>query len=105
MAEGPRNILICSCEDTMPLDTGAIKRGCRGANVLTGRQLCRAELEKFRTAVAAGVAAHGRLHAGGAAVFRAGRRPSDATITYVNVRETAGWSTDAAARRAPRWRR
>ena len=50
MADSPRTILICSCEDTMPLDAGAIARGCRGAKVLTGRQLCRAELERFRTA-------------------------------------------------------
>ena len=53
MAERPRNILICSCEDTMPLDGDAVRRGCRGAEVIEGRQLCRAELERFR-AVAAG---------------------------------------------------
>src|SRR5437016_986241 len=50
MADRPPKILICSCEDTMPLDKSAVERGCRGANVLTTRQLCRAELEKFRTA-------------------------------------------------------
>ena len=54
MAESPRKVLICSCEDTMPLDAGAIKRGCRGASVLTAHQLCRAELDKFRAAAAAG---------------------------------------------------
>ncbi len=96
MAEGPRKILICSCEDTMPLDTGAIKSGCRGADVLTGRQLCRAELDRFRTAVAAGVP----LTVGctqEAPLFSELAEDSDATVTYVNVRETAGWSTDAAA--------
>src|SRR5262245_25609327 len=54
MAERPPSILICSCEDTMPLDGAAVKRGCRGAEVLTAHQLCRAELEKFRAAVAGG---------------------------------------------------
>ena len=53
MADTPRTVLICSCEDTMPLDAAAVKRGCRGANVLTGRQLCRAELDKFRAAAGA----------------------------------------------------
>ena len=53
MAERPPSILICSCEDTMPLDAAAVKRGCRGAEVLTGRQLCRAELDKFRAAAGA----------------------------------------------------
>jgi len=52
MAEHPRNILICSCEDTIPLDAEAVKRGCRGATVSTAQQLCRAELDKFRAAAA-----------------------------------------------------
>ena len=40
----------------MPLDTDAVRRGCRGAKVETAGQLCRAELERFRAAVAAGEA-------------------------------------------------
>jgi hypothetical protein len=54
MADRPPKILICSCEDTMPLDGAAVQRGCRGAELLTARQLCRAELEKFRAAAASG---------------------------------------------------
>src|SRR5262245_6084143 len=42
------NILICSCEDTIPLDADAVRRGCKGAQVTTARQLCRAELDRFR---------------------------------------------------------
>src|SRR5262245_66114886 len=52
MAEGPRTILICSCEDTMPLDGEAVRRACRSAEVVEGRQLCRAELDRFRKAAA-----------------------------------------------------
>jgi hypothetical protein len=52
MADRPRQILICSCEDSMPLDVEAVKRGCRGAEVSTARQLCRGEREKFRAAAA-----------------------------------------------------
>src|SRR5690242_12495751 len=52
MAERPRKILICSCEDTIPLDGGRVERACRGADVLAGRQLCRAELERVRDAAA-----------------------------------------------------
>ena len=37
-----------------------------------------------------------RLHAGGAAVLRGRRRARPARSAFVNVRETAGWSTDAA---------
>ena len=52
MAERPRTILICSCEDTMPLDGEAVRRACRDTVVIEGRQFCRAELERFRKAAA-----------------------------------------------------
>ena len=53
MAE-KRTILVCSCEDTMPLDADALARGCRGAELKTANQLCRAEIERFRAAAAGG---------------------------------------------------
>ncbi len=98
MAERPRKILICSCEDTMPLDGEAVRRVCRGAEVIEGRQFCRAELERFR-----------KLAAGGepltvactqeAPLFDevAGEIKDAAELTFVNIRETAGWSKDAKA--------
>ena len=54
MADGPRKILICSCEDTMPLDAEAVRRACRGAEVVAGRHLCRAELARVQNALAGG---------------------------------------------------
>ena len=90
-----RTILVCSCEDTMPLDADALKRGCRGAEVKQAHQLCRAELERFRAAASSGVP----LTVGctqEAPLFAeiAGARASN--IGFANVRETAGWSSDAA---------
>ena len=90
-----RTILVCSCEDTMPLDADALKRGCRGAEVKQAHQLCRAELERFRAAAAGGAP----LTVGctqEAPLFSeiAGERASN--IAFANVRETAGWSSDAA---------
>ena len=96
MAERPRNILICSCEDTMPLDSEAVRRVCRGANVVEGRQFCRAELERFRKAAAGGepiiVACTQE-----APLFDevAGEIEGSGTLTFVNIREAAGWSKDA----------
>jgi ferredoxin len=98
MADGPRNILICSCEDTMPLDGEAVRRTCGDTVVIEGRQLCRAELDKFRKASATGkpiivactqetplfTEASNEIEGAGA-------------ITFVNIRETAGWSKDAGA--------
>jgi ferredoxin len=96
MADGPRHVLICSCEDTMPLDLGALKRACRGSEVTGARQLCRAELERFRAAAASGAP----LTVGctqETPLFAEVAWESGADIRYANVRETAGWSKDAAA--------
>ena len=71
----------------------AVRRGCRGAESSTARQLCRAELDKFRAAAAGGEP----LIVGctqEAPLFSEAAEAAD--ISYVNIRETAGWSADAA---------
>ena len=98
MAERPRKVLICSCDDTMPLDGGAVGRACHGVEIIEGRQLCRAELERFRKAAAGGepitVACTQE-----APLFSevAGEIQDAGALTFVNIRETAGWSKDAKA--------
>jgi ferredoxin len=93
MAE-KRTILVCSCEDTMPLDQGAIERGCRGADVVTGRYLCRAEVERFQKLAEQG----GDILVGCTqeAPLFAELAGEGASLSFANVRETAGWSKDAA---------
>jgi len=97
MAERPRTILICSCDDTMPLDPDGVRRACRGTEVMEGRQLCRTELERFRKAVADGaplvVACKQEAPLFSDIADEAG---ADRTPDFVNIRETAGWSKDAA---------
>jgi ferredoxin len=88
-------LLICSCEDTMPLDKGALARGCPGHDIVAGRQLCRAELERFRALAASGVP----LTVGctqEAPLFRETAGEIGGDLRFVNLRETAGWSADAA---------
>ena len=98
MAERSRSILICSCEDTIPLDAEAVRRVCRDTVVIAGRQFCRTELERFRKAAAAGeqitVACTQE-----APLFDeiADEIEGSGALTFVNIRETAGWSKDAAA--------
>jgi ferredoxin len=93
MAGGPRNILICSCEDTMPLDAEGVRRGCRSAQVSTARQLCRAEIERFRTAAATGEP----LIVGCTQEAPLFSEVADGgPVTFVNLRETAGWSAQGA---------
>ncbi|MET0670694.1 MAG: 4Fe-4S binding protein [Xanthobacteraceae bacterium] len=78
----------------MPLDAAAIERGCRGANVETGRYLCRAEVERFRKLAQGG----GDIVVGCTqeAPLFAELAGEGAAISFANIRETAGWSKDAA---------
>jgi ferredoxin len=94
MTERPRKILICSCEDTMPLNGAPVERACRGADVLRGRQLCRAELDRVRNAAAGGqpIAIACTQEA---PLFR--EISGEISVTFANIRETAGWSKDAKA--------
>ena len=99
MTDGPRKILICSCEDTMPLDGEAVQRGCRGSEVKTAHQLCRRELDSFRkaiqtgTPVTVGCTQEAPLFSEVTAEIA---EEASAQVRYVNIRETAGWSRDAA---------
>ncbi|MGZ3310907.1 MAG: hypothetical protein ACXU8R_20555 [Xanthobacteraceae bacterium] len=96
MTDSTRHLLICSCDDTMPLDAGAIRRGCRGETT-TATQLCRAELDRFRAIAAerapltVGCTQEAPLFADEAA--ESGRANP---IQFANIRESAGWSSEAA---------
>ena len=96
MADPTRHLLICSCDDTMPLDAGAVRRGCRGEPT-TATQLCRAELDRFRA-----IAAKDTLLTVGctqeAALFSnvATESGRSGPIQFANIRESAGWSSEAA---------
>lgn len=97
MADRPRHILICSCEDTVPLDGAAVRRSCRDSIVIEGRQFCRAELERFRKVAETGesmvVACTQEAPLFSEVADNIGRAGA---LSFVNIRETAGWSKDAA---------
>ncbi|MGH6665957.1 MAG: 4Fe-4S binding protein [Pseudolabrys sp.] len=82
----------------MPLDGSAVGRACRGAEVIEGRQLCRAELDRFRKAAASGVELTVACTQE-APLFTevADETPDAGSLAFVNIRETAGWSKDAKA--------
>jgi ferredoxin len=89
-------ILVCSCDNTMPLDQGALRRCCRGLDIISGHQFCRAELDRVRALAGAGSA----LTIGCTQeepVFREIAAATGAEMRFFNLRESAGWSTDAAA--------
>jgi ferredoxin len=93
MPDPRKTILICSCEDTMRLDTAAVRRGCRKSEIAEFRQLCRAELEHFRNAARA----ERPLIVGctqETPLFGDEARERSRKIEFVNLRETAGWSLE-----------
>src|SRR5262249_664857 len=97
MAERPRTILICSCEGTMPLDGEAVRRACRGAELIEGRQFCRAELERFRKAAAGSETLAVACPQEAPLFTEVGDEiEGRAAVSFVNIRETAGWSDGAA---------
>lgn len=98
MAERPRNVLICSCEGTMPLDGEAVRQACRDTLVIEGKQLCRAELDRFRKAAAAGSDILVACTQEAPLFTEVSNEIENAgALSFVNIRETAGWSKDAAA--------
>ncbi len=96
MAGDVRQVIVCSCEDTMPLDGGAFARGCKGSNVATARHLCRTQLDLFRRLARL----DGEITVGctqEAPLFRqvAEDEQLPARLSFVNLRENAGWSREA----------
>jgi ferredoxin len=101
MTERDRPItFVCSCEDTMVLDGRALTRGCgaRGTELRTAEQLCRAQLDRFLGAlgenrpVTVACTQEAPLFA-----QEAEAAGTTAPLTFVNVREQAGWSREGAA--------
>ena len=55
MKLGGRRVLMCSCEGSMPLDVKAVAKALGGeAPEQVYSQLCRAQLDSFRSAVSEG---------------------------------------------------
>ena len=78
----------------MPLDAGAFARGCRGTDIVSGRQFCRAELERVRTLLGSGVP----ITIGctqEVPLFREVAGETAGDVTFANIRESAGWSAEA----------
>ena len=97
-----RRILVCDCEKTMPLKADGLTATCRKAGAEgeadLNTQLCRAQLENFQTALESGepllVACTQEAPLFSEVAQEAG---FEAPLTFVNIRENAGWSQDAAS--------
>jgi ferredoxin len=89
-----KTVLACTCRGTMPIDAGPLARACgAAAEGKLAHELCRADLARFQAAVAEGgpvlVACTQEAPA-----FREAHT-GDASLEFVNIREAAGWSSEA----------
>jgi len=88
-------IFLCSCEETMPLHGEAVAKACR-TKVRTADQLCRKELDFFKSVLAqesdvtVGCTQEAPLFGETAEDLGYSGR-----LTFANVREQAGWSDEA----------
>src|SRR5256884_8042349 len=96
MSADSSHLLICSCERTMPLDAQAIGRGCSG-KITQANQLCGQELERFKQALADGAPVTVACTQEAALFRELAENSPQAQLPFLNVRETGGWSNDAAA--------
>jgi ferredoxin len=79
----------------MRLDMAAIRRGCQNCEIKAFRHLCGAELDHFRNAAKAdGALTIACTQQAAQFADEAGERPDG--ISFINIRETAGWSRDGA---------
>ena len=96
MGGAASKLFVCSCERTMPLDEAALAKGCGAFQ--RADQLCGSQLALFRAALADGAPITVACTQE-AALFTelAEDAGAAAPLTFVNIRETGGWSKDAAA--------
>lgn len=80
----------------MPLDAPAIGRGCAG-KITQADQLCGLELDRFKAALATGAPITVACTQEEPLFREVAEQVPDAQLTFVNIRETGGWSKDAPA--------
>jgi ferredoxin len=87
----------------MSLDHAAIAKGCPQSEIENADHLCRAEIERFRKALArgepvtVGCTQEAPLFSEIASEIASETPDAVSVVTFANIRETAGWSKDAKA--------
>ena len=80
----------------MPLDGQAIGRGCQG-KITQANQLCGLELDRFKEVLADGAPVTVACTQEAPLFREVAEGFPQAQLTFANIRETGGWSNDAAA--------
>ncbi len=97
MADTDRKILLCSCEGSMALSPAGVRSGCKGREVVIVDQLCGAQIDQFRSVATKGQVTVACTYQQALFEDVAHDAGLGAALTFTNVRETAGWSSEGAA--------
>ena len=89
-------LLVCSCEKTMPLDAQAIERGC-AATMTQANQLCGLDLGQFKAALEGGEPIMVACTQEAPLFKEVAEDFPNVPLSFVNIRETGGWSKDSEA--------
>lgn len=90
-----RVFVACSCEGTMPLNGEALTKGCPG-RVELAQSFCQAEAQRAATLIGSGDSlVIGCTQEAPRFQQMAEELGSEDRISFVNIREQAGWSIDA----------
>ncbi|MGE5088952.1 MAG: 4Fe-4S binding protein [Candidatus Levyibacteriota bacterium] len=96
MSIADKTLFVCTCNATMPLDGDALAQGLGIASLHLHRALCQREIDRFATGAVGEVVVactqESRLL--GQVAEEGGKAQS---IRFVNIRESAGWSSEARA--------
>lgn len=94
MAANDKQIFVCSCNRTMPLDAGALAKHLGAGSLPVHSALCQHEVARFREQAQGDVVVactqEERLFAAESESL-----PAVQSLRFVNIRETAGWSVQA----------
>lgn len=96
MPDNNTKIALCSCERSMPIDATAIGKACPHADLLLADHLCRGEIDRFRAWAKDGQLTVGCTQEAPLFTTLSEDDGLGATLSFVNVRETAGWAKEAA---------
>lgn len=93
MKRNGRTVLVCNCQNSMNVDGAALARACGSAATPTVHTaLCRGEHERFEAAASTGEPL--LVACTQEAPLFAELAPEDASLSFVNIRERAGWSDE-----------
>lgn len=97
MNPNAKKLLICNCEKTMRFDAARVAKAAGFADFSAHAHLCRSELASFEKAVESDAALCVACTQESPLFAEVAEEKERATPSFVNIRETAGWTGDKAS--------